>query len=126
MTRKHAIVPEERVGPKAGRFHGGERAHAAGRPEAVPCFIVVINLNIRSSISGCCRICLCVFQHTLRTFRVGAHRRHLFAVRSVDSRTLAARKAAHQRKLTAVMDAVRDDHVPEDGPDRCLLSVEER
>src|SRR5262245_46822482 len=49
---------------------------------------------------------------------LGAHGGDLFTVRAVETRRLAAGQPAHQRELTAVMDAVQNDHVPENVADR--------
>ena len=46
--------------------------------------------------------------------RFGAHGEHLFAVRTVQARRLASGQAAHQAQLSAVMNAVADDGLPQD------------
>ena len=55
----------------------------------------------------------------LRSSRTGTQQgSHLLTVGPVQPRRLAPRQPTHQGELAPVMDAVRDDHAPQDVPNR--------
>ena len=55
----------------------------------------------------------------------GAHGSHLFTIGTVQAGRLSSRQPTHQGELSPVMDAVRDDHAPQDVPYRHRLAREE-
>src|SRR6266581_848445 len=64
--------------------------------------------------------------YRLRSARAGTHGGRLLTIGSVQPGRLSPRKPTHQAELAPVMDAVRDDHAPQDVPNRHLLPHEER